>query len=166
MINRKQIIDTIKLCRKLKLWVVGAFIISLPDETQEDYKETLSLVPLLDTFQTNIQIIFPYTPFYFELKEQGEIDDEIWFKKSFEGRLLYTKENFKSAKFGQKELEWMALHTQYYHFLHRPEKAIEKYGKIFGPLIILTAVLDTPLKGKLFNFLFQFRNYWRKLIYK
>ncbi|MFZ5366051.1 MAG: B12-binding domain-containing radical SAM protein [Patescibacteria group bacterium] len=165
-ITRSQIIQTIKNCQKLKLWVVGAFIISLPDETIEDYKQSLSLIPLLDTFQTNIQIIFPYTPFYCELKERGEIGDEIWFDKKHEGRLLYTKENFKSAKFSLKELEWMALYTQYYHFTHRPEKVLEKYGPFFGLLIVLIALLDTPLKGKLFHLLFKFRNFWRKIIYR
>lgn len=164
-ITRKQIIETIKNCRKIKLWVVGAFIISLPDETVEDYKQSLSLVPFLDTFQTNIQIIFPYTPFYNELKERGEIDDEIWFEREHEGRLLYTKENFPSAKFGLRELEWMALYTQYYHFFKRPDKAIQKYGRIFGSLIIAIAVVDTPFKGKLFNLIFKLRNYWRKMIY-
>ena len=94
---------------------MGAFIISLPDETMEDYQQSLSLVPLLDTFQTNIQIIFPYTPFYVELKKNGEINDEIWFEKKHEGRLLYTQENFPSARFKQSELEWMSLYTQYYH---------------------------------------------------
>ena len=165
-ITRQQIVETIKDCNRLKLWAVGAFIISLPDETKEDYKKTLSLVPLLDTFQTNIQIIFPYTPFYVELKERGEIDDEVWFKKEHEGRLLYTKENFKSAKFSLSELEWMSLYTQYYHFLHRPDKAIDKYGKLIGSSMILISLLDTPLKGKLFKLLFKFRNSWRKIIYK
>lgn len=165
-ITRKQIIGTIKNCRKLKLWIVGAFIISLPDETIEDYKQSLSLIPLLDTFQTNIQIIFPYTPFYNELKKGGEIDDEIWFKKKYQGRLLYTKENFKSAKFSFRELSWMALNTYYYHFIHRPDKTIEKYGFLFGPIIIFIALIDTPLRGKLFDPIFKFRNYWRKIIYR
>lgn len=165
-ITRKQIIDTIKVCRKLKLWIVGAFIISLPDETKEDYKQTLSLAPMLDTFQTNIQIIFPYTPLYVEMKERGEISDDIWFDKKHQGRLLYTKENFESALFTTKELEWMSLQTYYHHFVHRPDKSIEKYGHIFGPLIILTALVDTPLKGSLFNLLFKFRNYWRGFIYR
>lgn len=165
-ITRKQIIDTIKNCRKLKIWIVGAFIISLPDETIEDYKKSLSIVPLLDTFQTNIQIIFPYTPLYTELKQRGEIEDSIWFDKAYEGRLLYTKENFPSAEFGLSELEWMSLYTQYHHFFKRPDKVIQKYGKIIGPFIILIAILDTPLRGKIFNLLFNFRNVWRKVIYR
>lgn len=165
-ITRKQIIETIKVCHDLKLWTVGAFIVSLPGETRTDYKESLSLVSLLDTFQTNIQIIFPYTPFYNELKKNGEIDDEIWFEKKHEGRLLYTKENFRSASFGLSELEWMSLYTQYYHFLHAPDKVIKKYGIVFGVVIIIVAIIDTPLRGKLYNFVFMFRNYWRKMIYK
>ena len=165
-ITRKQIIDTINICRQLDLWIVGAFIISLPDETKSDYLKTLSLVPLLDTFQTNILIIFPYSPFYNELKAKGGVDDEIWFKKEHEGRLLFTKENFKSALFSTAELEWMSLNTYYFHFIHRPDKVIEKFGLIFGFLIILIAILDTPLKGRLFNLIFKFRNLWRRIIYR
>jgi len=166
MITREQIINTIKLCHKLELWVVGAFIVSLPEETIEDYNQSLSLIPLLDTFQTNIQIVFPYTPFYLELKKNKEIDDSIWFQKRHEGRLLYTKENFKSANFSEKELNWLALYTQYYHFLRRPDKVFEKYGPLPGAIMLIIAIIDTPLKGKLFNFIFKFRNLWRKIIYK
>lgn len=165
-ITRKQIIKTIDDCRKLKLWIVGAFIISLPDETDKDYQQNLSLIPLLDTFQTNILIIFPYTPFYNELKENKEIDDEIWFKKEHEGRLLYTRENFLTARYFLPKLQWMALNTYYYHFIHRPDKAIEKYGQILGALIIIIAIIDSPLRGRLFNFIFKFRNLWRKVLYK
>ncbi len=165
-ITREQILTTIKACHRLNFWIVGAFIISLPDETREDYNQSLSLVPLVDTFQTNVLIIFPYSPFYHELKERGEINDEVWFKKKYEGRLLYTKENFKSALFSLKELEWMALNTYYYHFLHRPDKAMEKYGYLLGLVIIGIAFIDTPLRGKIFNWLFKFRNYWRKIIYR
>lgn len=165
-ITRKQILETIKACRRLKIWVVGAFIISLPDETKADYLRTLSLVPLLDTFQTNVQIIFPYTPLYVELKNKGEIEDEIWFERKYEGRLLYTKENFSSARFTLSELEWMSLHTQYNHFLHAPKRVMQKYGEILGVILVGLALVDTPLRGKLFNLLFQFRNYWRNILYQ
>lgn len=164
-ITRKQIIQTIQDCRKLGLWTVGAFIIALPDETIEDYQKTLSLVPLLDTFQTNIQIIFPYTPLYNELKENKEINDSIWFNKEHEGRLLFTKENFQSARYSLKELEWLSLKTYYYHFIKRPDKIREKYGLLFGTGIFMIALIDTPMKGHLFNTLYKFRNYWRKALY-
>ncbi len=165
-ITRSQIIETVKNCRRLNLWTIGAFIISLPDETIEDYKQSLSLVPLLDTFQTNILIVFPYTPFYNELKEKGEIEDEIWFNKKHEGRLLYTKENFASARLFLPQLEWLALNTYYFHFIHRPDKTIDKYGQILGLMIILMALIDTPLKGRLFTFVFKFRNFWRQILYR
>lgn len=164
-ITRKQIIQTIQDCRKLGLWTVGAFIIALPGETMEDYQKTLSLVPLLDTFQTNIQIIFPYTPLYNELKQSKEIDDSVWFNKEHEGRLLFTKENFPSAKYSLKELEWLSLKTYYYHFIKRPDKAREKYGLLFGSGIYMIALIDTPMRGYLFNTLYKFRNYWRKALY-
>jgi radical SAM superfamily enzyme YgiQ (UPF0313 family) len=165
-ITRQQIVGTLRDCRRLGLWTIGAFIVSLPDETLEDYEQSLSLVPLLDTFQTNIQIIFPFTPFYEELKARGEIADEVWFQKEHEGRLLYTRENFPSARFSQRELEWMALRTQYRHFQSRPGKVIEKYGAIFGSAMVLLSIVDGPLRGRLFRFVFRFRSVWRQILYR
>ncbi len=164
-ITREQVIETVRACRELGLWTVGAFIISLPDETVEDYEQTLSLTPLVDTFQTNIQIIFPYTPFYEELKGRGEIDDAIWFEKAHEGRLLYTRENFPSARVGRRELEWMALRTQYHHFLRRPGRVTAKYGWFFGSMMVVLAAVDTPLRGALFRVAYRFRALWRRWIY-
>jgi len=164
-ITRRQILKTIKICKRLGFWIVGSFITSLPEETRQDYEQSLSLVPLLDTFAFNIHIIYPYTPFYLELKEKKEINDEIWFDKRYEGRILYTRENFKSASYSLPELRWMRLYPYYYHFIHRPDKALEKYGILFGALIVLISLVDTPLRGKIFDLIYKFRKIYRRLIY-
>jgi radical SAM superfamily enzyme YgiQ (UPF0313 family) len=156
-ITRQQVLDTIAVCRRLDLWMIGAFILSLPDETYEDYKQSLSLVPLLDVIPMGIHIIFPYTPFYLELKERGEIGDEIWFDKKHEGRILYTRERFKSARFSFDELRWMWRYAQYHHMLRRPGRTLRRYGPVFGSLYIVIACLDVPLRGLIFRMLFRFR---------
>jgi anaerobic magnesium-protoporphyrin IX monomethyl ester cyclase len=148
-ITRQQVIDTTLACKEVGLWVVGSFIVSLPGETEEDYKQTLSLTPLMDTFMTNIQMLFPYTPFYNELKANGEIDDEIWFDRATPNRIFYTKERFKSAHFSKKELEWMIIYPMYYSYIHNPRTLFKKFGLLGGVLRYIKAVLDIPLKGKL-----------------
>lgn len=144
-ITRQQIIDTIKICKELGLWVVGSFILSLPDETEEDFKETLSLVTLPDTFMTNILHLFPGTPIYNELKERGEINDEIWFDRDkYDGLIFYNKENFSSAIFRQKDLMWLVRYTRYYAFIRQPLKTVKKYGVLVGILMLIFAAMDIP----------------------
>lgn len=146
-VTREQILKTLKDCKELGIWSVGAFIISLPDETKEDFKMSVELMGLPDTYQVGIQIIFPGTPFYHELKDRGEISDDIWFDRSKEGRILYVKENFPSAIFTYEEAQWLKLYAKYYQHLHQPMKAIERYGLINGSLRILKGAVDIATNG-------------------
>lgn len=162
-ITRQQIIDTIKVCKDLHLWVVGSFIVSLPDETKEEFKETLELTTLPDTFQTNILHLFPATTIYGELKARKEIDDEVWFDRNrYGGLVFYCKDNFPSANFSLDEAKWLALYTRYYQFIHKPSKVIKQHGILLGLAIVLMAIADIPLKGRLFNFAYRYRNIYRK----
>lgn len=97
-ITRQQIIETINSCKDLGLWVVGSFIVSLPGETQEDYKASLALVNLPDTFNANILHLFPGTSFYNELKEKGEIDDSIWFDRKKKGIFSIAKRTLQALR--------------------------------------------------------------------
>lgn len=148
-IRKDDVRKTIRECKNIGLWVVGSFIISFEGENEQDYHETLSLCPELDLIQTNIQIIFPYTPFYRQLKERGELDDEIWFDRKHDGRILYTKENFESAPWSYEELKWMALRTYYRYVLKNCKSAKAYYGWKGFLYQYVKAVLDFPFKGKL-----------------
>ncbi|MFA5353739.1 MAG: radical SAM protein [Thermodesulfovibrionales bacterium] len=147
--TRKQILDTFKACKEVGLWTVGSFIVSLPDETLEDFQETLSLTRYPDTFMVNTLMIFPYTPFYNELKGRGEIDDDVWFDRSFPNRIFYTKETFPSASFTLKELEWFMIYAFYYSYIRNPLALFRNHGFTGGLLRYVKALLDIPLKGKI-----------------
>lgn len=151
-IKTEQVLKTIEDCRSLGLWVVGSFIVSFEGETLEDYEKTLALCSQVDLFQTNIQIIFPYTPFYLRLKERGELDDEIWFDRQHDGRILYTRENFPSAPWHYRDLKWMALKTYYEYVIHNRTSARAFYGNRRFLFQFFKALIDLPCKGKLDHF--------------
>ena len=149
-ITRQQIIETVRICKDLGLWVVGSFIISLPDETEKDFRESLSLMKYPDVYMVNVLMIYPYTPFYNELKAKGEIDDEIWFEKKFPNRIFYTKDNFSSASFSNGELEWLKVYCAYYGFIHNPKALFRKHGFGGGVLRFALALFDIPLRGRIY----------------
>lgn len=164
-ITKEQILKTATFSKELGFWIIGSFIISLPEETEEDYQKSLSLIPIMDTFAINILIIYPYTQIYNDLVIKKEINDDIWFNRKYEGRILFTKENFKTARHTLSDLRWKRLYPYYYHFLHRPDKAFEKYGYLFGIIIIIISMIDIPLRGKLFDLIYLFKGVYRKIIY-
>jgi radical SAM superfamily enzyme YgiQ (UPF0313 family) len=149
-ITRQQIIDTVKICKDLGLWTVGAFIVSLPDETMEDYYASMELVSIVNTFQAGILMLFPGTPFYRELKERGEIDDSIWFDRKLDGRIFYCKENFMSASFSMKQLEWMVIRFQYHSFLKNPGRLFKQFHLPGAVARLFLAVMDPLFRGRLY----------------
>lgn len=148
-ITRKQIIQTLQDCQDLNLWSVSSFIISLPDETREDLKQTISLMKYPDTFQINVLMIYPYTPFYNELKEKGEINDEVWFDTKVPSKIYYTKESFPSASFDLSEITWLNVYCLYYSYLSSPMALFRRHGAIGGALRYIKALVDIPLRGRL-----------------
>ena len=148
-ITTKMVFETIRRCRAVGLWTIGSFIVSFENETMEDYRMTRSLCRHLDLFQTNIQILFPYTPFYRTLKKRDEIDDSIWFDRSHDGRILYTKDLFPSAPWNYRDLKWMALRTYYEYVLKNPGPALRFYGRNRFVFHLIKALVDFPTRGRM-----------------
>ncbi|TAN43409.1 MAG: radical SAM protein [Nitrospirae bacterium] len=148
-ITRSQILETLKACRETGLWSVASFIVSLPDETYDDFKDTLSLVGYPDTFMVNALMLFPYTPFYNELKANGEISDDIWFDRKYPNRVFYTKEHFPSASFYSDEIRWLMICLLYYSHIRNPIALLKSHGIFGGTLRFIKALLDIPFKGRL-----------------
>jgi radical SAM superfamily enzyme YgiQ (UPF0313 family) len=163
-ITRQQIIETINSCKELGLWVVGSFIVSFPGETLEDYKTSLALVNLPDTFMAGILHLLPGTSFYNELKDRGEINDSIWFDRKKEGHIYYCQENFTSASFTLTQAQWLAFYMKYYARLRQPIKTMKLYGILVGIAIIIFSIFDVLFKGKLYKIAFRYRNLYRKLM--
>jgi len=164
--SAKQASDTIEVCKKLKLWTVCSFIISLPDETKKDIKKTLSLTKLCNFFVVNILHIHPGTPLYYELKNRGEIDDDIWFDRDLPTTIHYCKDHFSSAALWFKDAQWFSLKSRYYEVVFNPLKIIKRYGPLVSLLWILFALIDLPARGRLYKKSFYFKNFYRKLLWR
>jgi radical SAM superfamily enzyme YgiQ (UPF0313 family) len=166
-VTRQQLTDTIKMCQEVGLWVVGSLIVSLPDESKEDFKETLSLVPLPDNIISYIFHINPGTTFYEELRERGEINDHVWFSRNrYEGLIIYCKENFPSAPLELQKAIWLARYRRYYFFIHRPLRTIKQYGLFTGLLVLIFTVMDILFKGRLYDIAYKYRSIYRKFTMK
>ena len=103
-------------------------------------------------------MLFPYTPFYNELKAAGEIRDDIWFDPDTPNRIYYTREMFQSANFDGPELKWMMVYSNYISHLTNPSAMFRKHGLLGGILRYVKAVLDIPLRGRLdaaYNMIFK-----------
>jgi len=139
-ITRKQIEETIDICRSLNFWMIGFFMISLPEETPEDFDKTVELFDSFDVFNLQFFKIHPNTAFYEELKKRGEINDEIWFDKNYEEEIYYSRELFKSAKFSRRATEIMIKRFYIRHNLKNPTLVIKRFGLANG-LFVLTSSL-------------------------
>jgi len=155
-INRKQIEETIKICKELDYWVIGFFMISLPDETMEDIKKTLELLKFFDEINLQFFKIHPNTSFYNELKQRGEIDDEVWFDPNYGvntiygNEIYYCKDIFPSANFYRNEVETLLHRANYNYTIYNPQKAIQRYGLVKGALMLsMSATMDVLLKSKM-----------------
>lgn len=148
-ITRSQILDTLQACREVGLWSIGSFIISLPDETYDDFKQSVSLMKYPDSIMVSVLMLFPYTPFYNELVKKGEINDDIWFDKNFPNKIYYTRDMFPSAIFSSKKLKRLNAYTLCFTYLHNPKALFQKHGLAGGLLRYIKAVLDIPLQGSI-----------------
>lgn len=150
-ISREKVEETIKVCKELGYWILGFFMVSLPDETMEDFKKTLKLLKFFDRINLQFFKIHPNTSFYNELKQKGEIDDEIWFDPNYGvdtiygNEIYYCKDVFPSAPFYRNEVEALL-----YRANHDPQKAIQRHGLAKGVLILsLFAMIDMLLRVKI-----------------
>lgn len=146
--NSEKVMKAVKILDELDYWKVGFFMISMPGENKEDYVKSLKLSEQFEQCYYNPLVIFPGTPLYAELKQNGEIDDDFWFDPASPAEVYYCKENFPIAEFSLKEAFNLADDSGKYHTFHYPKSIIKKYGLVKGSLYLLNAVANIPLKGK------------------
>lgn len=148
-ITRSMILDTIKNCKDLKYWSIGFFMVSLPDETLEDMKMTFGLFKYFDAYNYQFFKIHPNTTIYEELKQRGEINDEIWFDKSIGSEIFYCKDNFPSALFSKKEIS-LIVTRMYFDFNSKyPKNTFKRYGFKSFLIYPLSLVSSLSLKTKI-----------------
>lgn len=142
-ITRKQIEETITLCKELDYWVIGFFMVSLPDETMEDIKRTFELLKFFDVVNVQFFKIHPNTSFYDELKQKGEIEDEVWFDPNYGfnteygNEVFYSKEMFPSANFYRDEIDPLIGYAYRNHVTHNLSSLFQLHGKLTKSMSIL-----------------------------
>lgn len=150
-ITRDEIDKTVRLCKELNYWIIGFFMISLPDETLRDIKRTFGLLKHFDQINVQFFKLHPNTAFYNELKNAGELDDEVWFNKDYGfatpygNEIYYCREKFKRAEFFKEEIESLLNYAGYDRALNDPGKTLQSYGLIKGMRILLTAAVNIML---------------------
>ena len=154
-IVREQIETTIRLCKKLGFWIIGFFMISLPDETIEDVKTTFDLFRYFDRINVQFFKLHPNTTSYDELVMRDEINDEIWFdpdegdQTEYGNELYYCKENFPSAIFSMDEGNFLVESSTYKYHIVNPRSAL--HGKSFHSRLLtfsFSYVMDLLLQWK------------------
>ncbi|MFH1370993.1 MAG: radical SAM protein [Planctomycetota bacterium] len=161
-----QALRTINDCRSIGLWTVCSFIISLPGETAEDRRQTLSLTRLADFFMVNVLHLHPGTPLYNDLKAAGQITDDVWFDRSMPTTIHFSKEFFPDAPLSFKDAQWISLKARYLEIMFSPLRRVKEYGFLIGLLWVLFALIDMPFKGGLHKRAFIFRNLYRRLLWR
>lgn len=140
MTTRQKIQETIEICKALDYWLIGFFMMSLPDETWADFQETLKIVKYFDVFNFQFFKIHPNTMFYDELKQRGEIKDEIWFDKKYGEEIFYSRELFPSANFYRRDLGKIEKSIYLKYDIRKPMSTINRYGWAKGTFKLLASM--------------------------
>lgn len=152
-ITRQQVEETIRICKELDYWMIGFFMISFPDETIEDIEKTFELFKFFDRQNLQFFKIHPNTSIYDELKQRGEIDDEVWFdpdrglNTTFGNEIFYCGEMFPSAGFCREEVDMFIRYSIYKDHIANPDIVIRNNGLARGALVLSrSAVMAILLK--------------------
>lgn len=89
--------NVIKMCKKLKIETFGSFIVGLPGESEETFKQTVDLAKSLDLDQASFLAAtpFPGTELYDLCKSRGYIPENLeWSDLRTIGSAVITTENF------------------------------------------------------------------------
>ncbi len=112
--------NVIKICKKLGIETFGSFIIGLPGESKETFRETINLAKSLDLDQAGFLAAtpFPGTELYEMCKTNGYIPENIkWSDLRTIGSAVISTENFTK----EDVLEWQR--KGYKEFYSSPKRA-------------------------------------------
>jgi len=149
--SREKIEETIAICKELGFWIIGFFMLSLPDETCGDIKKTFELFKDCDRFNVQFNKIHPNTAFYNELKERKEISDDIWldpakgYNTIYGNEIFYCKELFPSANFFLAEINVFIIYSNHIQTLARSSQLIHENGLLKGGIHVLKSMVFAAL---------------------
>ena len=146
-ITREQAIETALMCKSLDYWTIGFFMVGLPDEGMREVEDTLSLIKLFDIVNVQYFKVHPNTLFYEELKEHGEIDDEVWFnpewgyKTQYGNEAYYVKELFPSATFKHRHVKMLTDYSSARYNIAHPGRILARNGKLRGTIKVIESAV-------------------------
>lgn len=144
-ITRKQIDDTIATCKELGYWIIGYFMISLPDETDEDIRATYELLGRFDEANVQFFKVHPNTAFYKELLQKGAVNDEVWFDENEGAEFFYCSERFPGARLSKQEGDSLISLAYSLLVLNNKKKQLDEKGVLTGSVIIFIAFISKAL---------------------
>ncbi|MFC1478377.1 B12-binding domain-containing radical SAM protein [Candidatus Margulisiibacteriota bacterium] len=125
-INQEKIRKAVELADKYKIKSVASLIIGAPIEDFEDIKETanfLSTLPI-DLLEINRLMIFPGTPLWNSLYNQGKIDIETCWQNMITTTEIFDQHTHKQLK------EWTDYISRKVY--HNPKYIFRRFKKAFS----------------------------------
>lgn len=146
-ITQEQVRKTIEASRDIGLWTIGFFMVSIPNETEEDRVQTRALFNLFDVYNLQFFMIQPGTPMYEEFKRAGQIHDDIWFDRRYEDNIYYCKQSFPSASMGMENAKFAIRYSYYLFNMTQHKKVIRRHGFLRGSIITIIATILCMIIG-------------------
>lgn len=146
---RKGLVEKfVKLCKELKLFTHGTFMVGLPNDTKESLLKTMDFFKKLDldSFQMYTTVAIPGSPFYNQAKRNGWIYKDKW--ENYDGNIpMMNYPHLSNEELKELTDKWSAFR---HHFILKK--------RLKNPHILLRNLLFYSdfnyLKLKIKNFLF------------
>ncbi len=149
-LNLKNAVETIRyICSKRQCAITASFIFCYPDETIEDFKETIKLMEELLLLSNRITVqLHRFIPLP-STEETEKIKDRIYFDET---TLEATQDNISLEEVKDLVLEYPNMFSQYYTF----DSPVKEYYKRFDSFILL---IDTVKEFYSNCFLYLIKKY-------
>jgi radical SAM superfamily enzyme YgiQ (UPF0313 family) len=164
-IDLERVSEVVKWTRQAGMKAKGFFMLGLPGETIQDFEKTLRMMEGFDYVGIAAMMIFPGAPFYYEMKDHGLINDDIWF--TYHGRGLAGGSENVPIYVGSFSLPVLqGLHYVASSYISLPHRLtgvarVIKAGKLFEPGLVrsILSILKQYLKCKALMFRYKFAPY-------
>ena len=102
-VSRRQVLETIQVCKDLGFWIIGFFIYFFPNEDEYDRRQTMDLFKYFDVLNIQFFKIYPGTSYYQEFIAERVMQESFWFDRSIPSDTYFCKETFPRAEFSINE---------------------------------------------------------------
>ena len=147
-VNVEEALANIKLCQKVGIETMGFFIVGMPEETREDFEQTLAFAKKSDlTFAIVFELVpYPGTPLYPLMKDQINFS------------LMPYKNEYKDPEMRERFHKWEK--EFYFKFYFRPKyiaqsivRAIKRPMETLASVVKLASFIVLPQKSNRKDFI-------------